>query len=264
MLRQHGAAVRQTPCFQWRDRPAVEQHLARGELPVAGQGAQERALAGAVGADDGEELARRQRSSEMSRIRPSPARTSTADGLQRAHMSLPRGAAGQQPEEERPADQRGQHADRQLGRRDHGAGERIGQHQEGAAEQRRGRQQGAMAGAQQQAHDVRRDQADEADDAGDRHAGADRERDLRHQAALQPLDVDADVAGLALAQRQRVEQMRRRQQRRHADGQHQQGRQRSPPRSRRRSRPSSRRSGCAAAGRRPRTPACRCRPRRAR
>ena len=74
-----------------RDRPAVEQHLARRELPVARQGAQQRALAGAVGADDGEELARRSASSEMSRIR-TLSRALTSTPWPAAALTVPRAA----------------------------------------------------------------------------------------------------------------------------------------------------------------------------
>ena len=80
-----------------------------------------------------------------------------------------------------------------------------------------------MGRAQQQAHDVRCDQADEAHDARDRHARPDREGHLRHQAAFQPLDVDADMARLTLAQGQGVEQVGDGQQCRNADGQHDKG-----------------------------------------
>ena len=81
-----------------------------------------------------------------------------------------------------------------------------------------------MRRAQQQAHDVRGDQADEAHRAGDRHARADGQGDLRHQPALQSFDIDADMARLALAQRQGVEQVRGRQQGGHGDREDQQRR----------------------------------------
>ena len=52
---------------------------------------------------------------------------------------------------------------------------------------------------------MRHDQADEADGAGDRDAGARRERRERDQSMLEALDRNAEMPRLGLAQRERVQ-----------------------------------------------------------
>ena len=128
-----------------------------------------------------------------------PARTSIASALQRAHRPsrAARPASSQRkkgPPTNAVSTPIGSSAGETMVRASASASTRKAPPNSGG-----GRQQRAMGGAQQQAHDVRGDQADKAHDARDRHAGADGERDLRHQPALQSLDIDADVARLALA-----------------------------------------------------------------
>ncbi len=55
---------------------------------------------------------------------------------------------------------------------------------------------------------MRHDDADEADDAGEGDGDADDDRDGEDDAALQPLDIDAEMARLGLAEHQRIEAAR--------------------------------------------------------
>lgn len=59
MLGQYGTPMRELCFLPVCERPAGKQDLAGGEGSIAGQGAQQRALAGAIGADDSEEFTRR-------------------------------------------------------------------------------------------------------------------------------------------------------------------------------------------------------------
>src|SRR3954452_8842068 len=72
----------------------------------------------------------------------------------------------QQPEKERAADQRGDDADRQLAGRPDGPRHRVAGDQERSSEQGGARQDQPMVGSDDQADQVRHNQADEAD--GDR------------------------------------------------------------------------------------------------
>ena len=78
----------------------------------------------------------------------------------------------QQPQEEGSTNQRRDHADRQLQRRHHCPRDSIASNQERGAEQRRRRQHDAVIRADQQAHEMRDDDADESDRAADRDRGA--------------------------------------------------------------------------------------------
>ena len=78
------------------------------------------------------------------------------------------------------------------------------QHQ-GRAHQRACRQHDAMVGSRQQPHQVRHDDADEAENARDGNGCADRGRRDQHDRALGALDVDAEMKGLGLAEQQAVE-----------------------------------------------------------
>ena len=82
-------------------------------------------------------------------------------------FGLPR----QQEEKDGDADQRRQHADRQLLRGDQRARQRVGEHQQRAAGQRRGGQQQTLVVAGDEPDQVRDDEADEADRPGGRDRG---------------------------------------------------------------------------------------------
>ncbi len=91
----------------------------------------------------------------------------------------------QQHREDWRADDGGKHAERDLGGGD-GARERVDGHCERRSQQRRGGQQPAMVVADDQPRRMRDDEADPADDAGDRDLAADDQRDQgKDQPALE-------------------------------------------------------------------------------
>ena len=75
-----------------------------------------------------------------------------------------------------------------------------------------------MRGPDDHAHEVRDDEPDERDDPGERHARRDQQRHDDDRDEAEPLDVDAEVAGGALAQRQQVERAREQQRGDEPDG----------------------------------------------
>ena len=81
----------------------------------------------------------------------------------------------------------------------------VGEHQEHGAAERAGRHQQPVPGAGDHPDQVRHDQPDEGDDPaeGDGRGGQHRDHDDRRHP--QPLDVDADVAGGAVAEGEQVE-----------------------------------------------------------
>ena len=85
--------------------------------------------------------------------------------------------------------------DRHLDRRHDRARDQVAQHQERRAEQRRGRQHDAVVGADQQPHQVRHDDADEADRPGQRDRGAGGQRRAEERHALRPRHVHAAGRG---------------------------------------------------------------------
>ena len=76
------------------------------------------------------------------------------------------------------------------------------------AEERRRRQHEPMIGADDQPHQMRHDDADEADRAADRHRRAGRERRAEERHALRAHDVDAARAGRLGAEAEQVERPR--------------------------------------------------------
>ena len=85
----------------------------------------------------------------------------------------------QDDREERRAEERGDDADRQLGRRDDRAREHVGEHEEARADEQRQRHDRAVARRDEQPDRVRDDDPDEADQPADRDGGrgADRRGD---------------------------------------------------------------------------------------
>ena len=73
------------------------------------------------------------------------------------------------------------------------------------AEARRRRQQQAMAGAEHKPQQVRHDDADKADDAGERDGGSGHRRDQHDRDPLQALDLDAHVERLGFAEHEQIE-----------------------------------------------------------
>ena len=71
--------------------------------------------------------------------------------------------------------------------------EQVGDAQQRRAGQQRDRQQAAMAGSDDQAHDVRHHEAHEADDAADRHGDRGEHAGGDEQQALGALDLDAEL-----------------------------------------------------------------------
>jgi hypothetical protein len=130
-----------------------------------------------------------------------------------AHSRAPLRLAREQVEEDRHAEQGGEHADRQLLRGDHGARQGVGHHQQGAAGQRGGGQQHALVVADCQAHQVRHDEADEADAAGGGHRHGGEQRAQGIHGGTQAAHLDAQRACHQVAAREQVEVAR--------DGHHQ-------------------------------------------
>ncbi|MNJ72694.1 hypothetical protein D3C77_693900 [compost metagenome] len=62
-----------------------------------------------------------------------------------------------------------------------------------------------MIGTDQQTHQVRYHQADKTDQASRSDGGTDTQGGAQHQFKLDPLDIEAQVAGLRFAQQQRIE-----------------------------------------------------------
>ena len=113
--------------------------------------------------------------------------------------------AHQQEQEERSADEGRHHAQEDLLWGGHGAGQEIGADDEPGAGQERGRQQPAMDRSQQEAHEVRHDEADEADDTTHRDRAAGEDRRAPEHGPLRPLDVDPERGGHLLAFEQQVQ-----------------------------------------------------------
>ena len=91
ILWQHGTAMREIglrPVCEW---PAGEQDLACRERAVAGQGSQERALAGAIGTYDGEEFTGSYVERDIADENLVARTDLDSDGLQRTH-GIPRAA----------------------------------------------------------------------------------------------------------------------------------------------------------------------------
>src|SRR5882672_12157828 len=78
----------------------------------------------------------------------------------------------QQRDEERPAQERGEHADRQFGGGDDEAGQRVAGDQEQPAEEQRGGREEPVLRPDEQAADVRADHPDESDRSADRDDAA--------------------------------------------------------------------------------------------
>ena len=62
-----------------------------------------------------------------------------------------------------------------------------------------------MAGAEREPDEMRHHEAEEGDDAAHRDRGADAGGDADHGGALHPLDGDARVVGVGLAEGERIE-----------------------------------------------------------
>ena len=93
----------------------------------------------------------------------------------------------------RPADHCRDDPDRQLDWRHDRARDEIAEHQECRAKERGGRQHDAMIRADEQPHQVRDHDADEADRAGQRNGGAGRQRRAEKRDPLRTADVDASA-----------------------------------------------------------------------
>ena len=225
------------------ERRAVDVHLARAGREVAGQGREQRRLAGAVGPDQRDHLARPHLEVDVVEHRPAaevhaeapggeddvaggdrlghgPGRDQTRRGGARwpggpgpwaaaDASSPPASLAGsgpaEQPEEERAADEGGEHPEGDLGGRRPGPGGQVGEHEDQRAAQRRGGEQHPVAGSGQHAHEVRDDEADEGTMPDTATEAAVRRATVVSTIDAEPLDVHAEVAGLPLPQRQQVE-----------------------------------------------------------
>ena len=119
-----------------------------------------------------------------------------------AHSSYPDAEAAQQHEEDRRADDRGDDADGDLAR---DARDEVGEDEERGAEERRERQDEARVRPDEQAHDVRHDEPDEADEPCQRHGRRRDERGQPEEDGALAAHVDAQVAGGVIAEQQRVE-----------------------------------------------------------
>ena len=127
---------------------------------------QQRRLAGAVRADDRHPLAVGDR--EVDAAQDSAGRRASTRAPAELDHRLRR---PQDEDEERRAEERRDDADGDLGRRGHGAGDQVGEHEERPAEEERQREDHPVAGADEQPHGVGHDDADEGDEARDRHRG---------------------------------------------------------------------------------------------
>src|SRR5918993_5533519 len=101
------------------------------------------------------------------------------------------GTTDQKPEEEWAADHRGHDPDRQLDRRHDGPGYEVAAHQERRAEQCRRGKYDAVVRADEQPHQVRYDDADEADRTTERHGRPRGQRGTEERETLRPQHVDA-------------------------------------------------------------------------
>lgn len=116
--------------------------------------------------------------------------------------------AAQQPEEEGSPDGGRQHAQRQLLVLHDGAREQVGQHQHCRATERASRQNDPVSRSCGHPDQVGHDQADERDDAGERHTGRRQQGSGGDEHPADPLDVQPEVACRSLAQGQQVEAAR--------------------------------------------------------
>ena len=169
------------------DRFAAQPDAAGARLEDAGQDAQERRLAGAVRADEGEPLARRRATRLASAtIVRSPYATVTASARKdrRGHSSYPERVWCEQDQEERRAEDGHDDPDREVAQQPR---DEVGGDQQDRPDDRRDRDDPSRRRPDEQPDDVRHDQPDEPDQAGDRdrrrggHRGQD-EQDARARA----------------------------------------------------------------------------------
>ena len=173
----------------------------------AGERADQRGLAAAVGPDHGDELA-----SAATRAAHAVERRARASRVADGEVARLEDHASGPPEqqgEERHADQRGDHADGQLQRAHDRARDHVGQHQERAADGEHQREQRAVQRPRDGADRVGNHQAHEADDAAGGDAGRGEQRGADVDQAPDALDVGAEMVGRLLAEREQVERRAR-------------------------------------------------------
>ena len=178
----------------------VDQHLALvgGE---AGERAQRRGLPRAVRPDQRRPASRfrAQREPAHGRDRPEPhpevARLDHRPLLERA----------QDDGEERRAEERGDDADRQLGRREDGARDDVREHEEARAGEQRERDDRAVARRDEEPDRVRDDDPDERDQAAHRHGRGRPERGRDDDRQPRASDVDPEARRLVVAEAEDVE-----------------------------------------------------------
>src|SRR5581483_3226553 len=118
-----------------------------------------------------------------------PAVTESRTSAGSPDRTRPPPLSAKQEQEERAAEKRRDHADRQFLRRQHRPGDQVGEDQDGrAGQQHRGQQE------------VGSHEPDEADHAGDRDRARREQRADRHRAALQRPDLDAELRRPLLAE----------------------------------------------------------------
>ncbi len=175
----------------------------------AGERAHEGGLAGAVGADERGQFAglETERGALDDAVAAKPHRRHRTRAAH--HDGAPssrRRSRKDHGEKERYADQRGDDADAELVRRAATMPHRdVGGGQQRRARERARQQHARRIGADRAAHEMRRDQPDEADGAGDRHRRSDAERNADHHRQAHAVEIDAQRGGGVLAERERTE-----------------------------------------------------------
>src|SRR5581483_181184 len=136
----------------------------------------------------------------------------------------------EEEEEERPTQERGDHAHGELLRRERRPGHQVGEDQDGRARQQHGGQQAAVIGADDEAQEMGGHEPDEADHTADRDRARREQRADGYRTALQRPDLDAELRRPLLAERHQVEVVRGQPRRDHA-GRHERrhGLDRAPP-----------------------------------
>src|SRR5579875_1614677 len=114
-------------------------------------------------------------------------------------------AASEQEQEKGRADEGGKDANGQHGGRNEDPRQQIGERQEDGPGQRGSRKQETMTRAEQQAHGMRRDKADKADQAANGDGGSGEQRSDDDDEQFAPLHVKAQVRRALLTKRKGIE-----------------------------------------------------------
>jgi hypothetical protein len=113
--------------------------------------------------------------------------------------------AGHQPEEEDPADEAGDNADRHVFGRHDDAGDGVGTDEEDRSEQGGKRQHARVVAADSEADEVGHHQADKADEAGEGHHDAGDQRARHEDGQAEAGDGDAEGGGGLITEGHRVQ-----------------------------------------------------------